>query len=286
MKSDVVFRKPLKPFVMEKKALKVFDKGLVPKPSITKSANGYIRCNRVVTDEDLRNYLAKNEDTGKWSFGHSQITDNGVKLLNMNKLTFLDIDSTVISNDSMKLISNATNLVYLDLRNCGNVTFEGFKSVDKLENLVEIGVGSISVNSSWIDVICKLNNLESITYKGDLEAADIRKFMVLNKLSKLVIANPSQDVIVEVKKLPKLSNLVIRGRLPDKSLKTLSSARIAFLDLGKVELVGKNAEVYLSQINGPKKIIVPYSIKDSAIEDLKRKNASLEIIKGEPENLF
>lgn len=275
-----------KPVIMEDKALKMIDGKLKSKPTFTISDSGLIKCSRAVGDEDLSQYLATHQDTGKWNMSHCSITDNGIKLLDMSKLSFIELDSTVVTDKSLAVLAKAKKLNYLDLRHCGAITSKGFANFFNSDSISLLAFGSGVIDKSWIDTVVSMPRLESLTLNAPITSNCNDSFTRFINLKRLVVEDPSNEFISIILKLPSLNTLHVRGKLSSSSLKQISKSRLDILDLTKADLSGISPEIYFSKTNSLKNISLPSSVSNKTIEILNLNNPDVIFRRGKIKPLF
>lgn len=186
------------------------------------------------TDDDLKKVPLVPFSFGLSLAGQEKITDAGMANLDTVKnLCYLCLNSTNVTGEGLKRLSNQQDLSSLDLSLCKKITNVGVLA--DLKNLSALNFHGAHIGSSRLREISRLKGLRflNVTFT-DVNDADLREIVKLQNLSSLDVWQTmvTDDGISELAALPNLTYLHLGGEeVTDESLADIANIT-TLADLG------------------------------------------------------
>ena len=139
-------------------------------------------------------------------FGDEELTE-----ADFEKVTYLGLDNTKITDEGLKEVTKFQNLTFIDLCNT-KITDAGLKEVAKLQNLEKLALdGCIQITDAGLKDVAKLSNLNLFSLKATkITDACIKDLAKLQNLASLFLTN-TKITDAGLKDLAKLKKLTFLG---------------------------------------------------------------------------
>ena len=140
------------------------------------------------------------------------------RLPTLRNLSLIEME---ITGESLAEIAKSEFLTSLDVRNCGRLAAEDYRSLASLKKLTDLKIGGFAVNDEVLAVIAPLPSLRGLTIDDALLTPDgFEKFVTeslsADKLETLILGRNMSlfdAALVPLTRLPKLKRLTINGMM-------------------------------------------------------------------------
>ena len=110
---------------------------------------------------------------------------SGLTNADLEKVTYLDLSNTKITEEGLKELAKLQNLTKIALRRT-KITDEGLKEVAKLQNLIELDLQITKITDAGLKEVAKLQNLKQLSLvETQISDAGLKEVAKLQKLERL-----------------------------------------------------------------------------------------------------